>query len=342
MANYVLGNPLSFTPALDPSLFRFEVLPAIVECPRYPTLNFNSSRADAWNCAGFCGAEKPYFSLYKFGDIIPLQLNLPDVRNINNIGGTPKPQIGWRQTDLLNNFWYVRAEIYSLSDCDTPLFSLVDDFCTDWWVGYSDRVGSLQTLFIDTGTIIVPEGFIVKIVTIKDDLSDNITLWSEPFLRTDRKADCNDTAVITGRYNAIDCESRDYRTPENDYTVVDAPIYAIKVPFSATGATLTPFYTSWRYEAEVIEQGNTASTEFNDNDIAIRQSITRNFNLDFTAQIPPYIYDILTAQLRSPHVEIDGEKYTNIGDIAKETESGRMFVPSVPLEQVCDLKNLKC
>lgn len=342
MARYTLPNTLSYTPQIDPSYMRFAPLPAIVDCPRYPTLNFVDSRAASWNCSGFCGSEKPYFSLYEFGDIIPLQLNLPDVRNINQTGGTPKPQIGWRQTDLVNNFWYVRAEIYSLADCDTPLFSLVDDFCTDWWVGYSDKVGSVQTLFIDTGAIVVPEGFLVKIVTIKDDLSDNITLWSEPFLRTDRKANCNSTAVVTGRYNTTDCENRDYRTPENDYTVTGAALYAIKAPFVATGQALTPFYTSWRYECEVIETGNSGETELNDNDVVIRQKVIRNYNLEFTDMIPPYVVNILTAQMRGAYVAVDGTEYTNIGDISKETESGRMFIPSVPMERICDLKNLRC
>jgi hypothetical protein len=342
MARYTLPNPLTYTPQIDPSYFRFAVLPTIVECPRYPTLNFVSSRADAWNCAGFCGADKPYWSLYKFGDIIPLQFNLPDVRNINQSTGTPKPQIGWRQTDLVNNFWYVRAEIYDLNDCSTPLFELVDDFCTDWWVGYSDRVGSLQTLFIDTSLINVFEGFIIKIVTIKDDLTDNITLWSEPFMRIDRRASCADTLQIVSTYPAIDCENRDYRTPENDYTVTGAPIYAIKAPFVATGQSLTPFYSSWRYEAQVLEQGNSGEITLNDNDIAIRQRITRQYELQFTSQIPPYIYKIATAQLRAPNITIDGESYINAGDIQKNLEGSRMFLPSVPLEQVCDLRNLKC
>jgi hypothetical protein len=339
---YTLPNTLSSIPETEPSYFSFLPLPAIVDCPRYPTLNFVSSRADSWNCAAFCGSEKPYFSLYKFGDIIPIQVNLPDVRNINQSTGTPKPQIGWRQTDTTNNFWYVRCEVYSLSDCTTPIFELVNQFCTDWWVGYSDKVGSIQTLFIDTGTIIVPDGFILKIVTIKDDLTDNITLWSEPFLKINRKANCNNTLVIRSEYPAIDCENRDYRKPENDYTVANAGIYAIKAPFTATGATLTPFYSSWRYEVDVIAQGDSAESEFNDNDFVIRQRVIRKFNLSFLDMIPPYIYDILTAQLRGTNVTVDGVEYTNIGDIDKETESGRMFLPLVAMEQICDLKNLRC
>lgn len=339
---YVLPNSLTYTPQSDPSYFRFAPLPAIVECPRYPTLNFVSSRAEYWNCNPFCGAGLPYFSLYKFGDIIPLQVNLPDVRNINNTG-TSRPQIGWRQTeDPLNNFWYVRAEIYNLEDCTTPIFSLVDDFCTDWWVGFSDKVGSVQTLFIDTSTIAVPEGFIVKITTVKDDLTDNITLWSEPFLRTDRKANCNETIILEGQYLSTDCENRDYRNPENDYTVTGAPLYAIKEPFVATGQTLTPFVAKWRFEANVTEQGNNGSIELNDNDIAIRQKIVRNYNLDFLSPIPPYAYNVATAILRAGTVTIDGTIYTTIGDINKDTESGKMFIPSVPLELACDLKNLRC
>lgn len=341
MANYVLTNPLTYTPASDPSYFRFEVLPPIVECPRYPTLNFVDSRARSWNCQPFCGADSHYFSLYKVGDIIPIQLNLPDVRNINNTG-TRRPQVGWRQSDLINNFWYVRAEIYDYADCTTPLFSLVDDFCTDWWVGYSDRVGAIQTLFIDSSLLGVSEGFLLKIVTINDSLTDEITLWSEPFLRIDKKADCKGTVLVQSTYNTIDCENRDYRKPNNDYTIDGASIYAIKTPFSATGADLPAFYSSWRYEAEVIETGNGSEQTLNDNDIIIRQKVIRNYELQFTRPIPPYAYDILTAQLRGASVQIDGDEFVNFGDINKELEGSRMFIPNIPMESICDLKNLRC
>jgi len=162
-----------YAPALHPSAFRSLFCPPVVSCPRYPVLNFVSLETDRWNC-NLCGADMPYVSLFNAGDIIPMQFNLTDVRNINQITGTLQPQIGWRQTDLINAFWYVRAEVYDIADCNTPVFSLVDDFCSDWWVGYSDKIGAIQTLFVDTSLIVAAglDAFIIKIVTINDAPAD--------------------------------------------------------------------------------------------------------------------------------------------------------------------------
>lgn len=340
MAQYALIYPLPNVPTTDPAYSNYAICPPVVECPRYPALNFVDTRADTWNCIGFCGADSDYYSLYKVGDVIPLQLNLPDVRNINNIG-TRRPQIGWRQTDLINPFYYVSCDVFDLNDCTTPILELVDQFCTDWWCGYSDAFGSLQTLFVDTGQISVPEGFILRVTTWDDLLNQRIVVWSEPFMRIDKRASCEATVLIQSRYPSVDCENRDYRKPENDYSLTGAPLYAVKIPF-IEGISLTHFYTSWRYEGEVLEQGNSSEQTFNDNDVLVQQKIIRQYNFETTAKLPPYAYDILTAQMRGVSVTIDNVEYTNVGDITKEIEGGKMFMPSVPLERVCNLNNLRC
>jgi hypothetical protein len=322
-----------FAPALHPSAFRRLDCPPVVTCPRYPVLNFVSLQTDRWNC-NRCGADMPYVSLFNAGDIIPLQFNLPDVRNINQISGTLRPQIGWRQADLLNNFWYIRAEIYDAAgDCITPVFELVEDFCADWWVGYSDKIGAIQTLFIDTSLIVAAglDAFFVKIVTINDALTDEITIWSEPFILSG----CKETLQIVSTYPKLDCVPRDYRNP------TDATIQGLKVPFVAPVAdSLTPFFASWRFEGQIRAVNNSSEQTLNDNDVLIRQRIVSGFELTLFP-IAPYAYDILAAIIRGEKVLINGVEYINFGDISSNLE-GRTFLPVISCEQVCKIDNLAC
>jgi hypothetical protein len=275
----------------------------------------------------------PYVSLFDAGDIIPLQFNLPDVRNINQSNGTLRPQIGWRQSDLINTFYYVRAEIYSLDDCDTPVFELVEDFCTDYWVGYSDKIGSIQTLFIDTSLIVAAglDGFFVKIVTINDTPTDEITLWSEPFILSG----CKNTVLMQSTYPILDCVPRDYRNP------TDATVQGLKVPFVAPAAdSLTPFYASWRFEGQMRVVGNSSEQTLNDNNVLISQTITDTFELALFP-IAPYAFEILKAIVRGEKVVIDGEEYINFGDISNNLE-GRNFLPVLSFEKICEINNLSC
>jgi hypothetical protein len=262
-----------------------------------------------------------------------MQFNLPDVRNINQLNGTRRPQIGWRQLDLINTFYYIKAEVFSLTDCITPVFSLVDDFCSDWWVGYSDKVGSIQTLFVDTSILSGAglEGFYLKITTVNDLLVDNIVLYSEPFILDT----CKKTLLLQSDYASIDCENRDYREPTS------VNIYGLKVPFVAPAAgSLTPFYASWRYEGTFKAIGNASEATLNDNDIIVRQKITDTYELALYP-IPPYAYEILKAIIRGKNVTIEGEDYIDFGDIGQNLE-GRGFLPIVTCSKVCKINNLSC
>lgn len=330
--NLTVNYPLTYAPASHPSAFRLLQCPPIVTCPRYPSLNFVSEPSDKWNC-NLCGSDAPYVSLYETGDIIPMQFNLPDIRNINNLGGTLQPSVGWRQSDLSNVFWYVKAEVYSLTDCVTPVFTLVDDFCSDWWVGYSDKVGSIQTLFVDTSIIAAAglAGFYLKITTVNNLLAPNIVLYSEPFF----EVSCQTTQLLQAEYSTIDCENRDYRNPAS------AAVQGLKVPFVIPAAdSLTPFYASWRFEGTFKATGNSSESTFNDNDIVTNQRITDTYELALFP-IAAYAFDILKAIIRGSTVTIDGVEYTNFGDISQNLE-GRGFLPIISCETICKINNLGC
>lgn len=329
--------PVAFVPQDDPAYLRFSPLPPVVSCPRYDGVGFVGGIADTWNCTPFCGGDNTYFQPFKVGDIIPIQLGLPDIRNINQ-NGSRKPQIGWRQTDLLNTLYYIKADLYSLADCNTPIAQLVGDFCVDWWVGYSSKVGYLQTLFVDTSMFSVAEGFYLRIATIGDDLLEKIVLYSEPFVRTDKLASCPQTVLLQSQYRVIDCESRDYRKPENNYAL-PADIYAIRVPFVANGTTLTPFYSSVRVAAEIMQDGKSPEKITNDNNATLRQTVITGARLQFVEKIPPYQFRAVTACVFGDNFTIDGERWDVEGAANKELESGKMFLPDVPIVSRCEIKN---
>ena len=338
---FVVDRPLTLTPQSDPAYMQFLALPPVVNCPRFGAVGFVDSLAEQWNCTFSCGGDRRYWQPYKVGDIIPIQLGLPDIRNINQ-NGSRKPQIGWRQTDLLNNFWYIKADLYSLSDCNTPIAQLVDTFCVDWWVGYSNKVGYIQTLFIDTAMFSVADGFYLRIATIGDDLLERIVLYSEPFMRVDRLASCPQTLLLQSTYRTIDCEDRDYRTPQLTQAGVAQDLAATHTPFNASnpsGYAPTAFYSSVRVAAELLQRDKTPEKITNDNNATLRQTVVTNANLQFMEKIPPYQFRAVSACLFGDALTIDGERWDVEGAIGKELESGKMFLPNVPLTARCEIKN---
>lgn len=329
--------PVVYAPATEQSYSRLLDLPPRVACPTYPILNFTSSLGLQWNCQK-C-VHHPYFGQYQRGDKIPLQLNLRDDRNgiLFPPSTVTNPQIGWRQTDLINNFWYVRAELYDGNTAAPALiYSLVDDFCSDWWVGYSDLVGSIQTLIIDTSLFPLNlDSFRVKIVTIDAAGNDVITLWSEPFCINDN---CRNSVLIQGAYSGVDCFNRDYRNPTGANGIT-----AIKTPFVVPALdSLTPFYSSWRYSAEVVATGFTSEQTLNDNNKVIRSRNIETFSLVLSELLPPYSAQILAAMLQSGSFTIDGISYDTAGDVLKNIDISKAFLPRVDLTRICEINNQKC
>jgi hypothetical protein len=332
----IINYPVPYTPATEQSFTRFAEVPPFVSCPQYPILNFTSSLGQQWNCQ-LC-AHQPYFSLYEFGDIIPLQFNLPDVRNAAFFGSIAQPNIGWRQTDLLNNFWYIRAEIYDGSTTSpTLIYSLVDQFCSDWWVGYSNLVGSVQTLFIDTAML--PLGtttFRVKIVTIDAAGADDITIWSEPFCVG---AGCSETLIVSGEYATKDCYNRDYREPNT------TTLKWVHTPFNASnpvGYVPTRFYTSWRYSGVVVSDSFASENELNDLDRVVRSKSIETYRLILSEAIPPYVARILAATLQGSRFAVDGITYNTATQVSKNILGTLAFLPNIELTKTCQINNNQC
>lgn len=336
MALTTITYPVIYAPATEQSYSRLLDLPPRVACPRYPILNFTSSLGQQWNCQK-C-AHHAYFGLFERGDKIPLQLNLRDDRNgiLFPPSTVSNPQVGWRQTDLVNNFWYIRAELYDGSTTSpTLIYSLVDDFCSDWWTGYSDLVGSIQTLIIDTSLFPLNlDSFRVKIVTIDAAGADVITLWSEPFC----VQNCTGSVLIQGAYSGVDCYNRDYRNPTGGNGIT-----AIKTPFVVPALdSLTPFYSSWRFAGSLVANGYTSEQTLNDNNVVIRTVQTSTYRLIIAELIPPYAAQILAAMLQSGAFTVDGVSYNTASDVLKNIDFSLAFLPNIDLTKICEINNLKC
>lgn len=329
----IIPYPVTYTPATENSYTRLLDLPPRVSCPRYPTLNFTSSLAQQWNCQR-CKIQ-PYFSLFEVGDIIPIQLNLPDKRN-HLLGSITQPNVGWQQIDLVNPFWYIKAELYDGSTTSpTLILSRADLFCSDWWVGYSELVGSVQTLFVDTS--LFPIGtttFRIKITTIDAALAEDIVLWSEPFCVA---RDCKASVVVSGNYPTIDCENRDYRDPDL--------LNFVHTPFNGSnplGYEPTQFYTSWRYQGVVVPISFGAEKTFNDLDKVVRQKAIKTDRFILSEILPPYAAQILAATLQGSEFYIDNVQYDTASDVSKNIEEGKGFLPSIDLTKTCQINNNKC
>ena len=329
----IIFYPVVYAPAVENSYTQLLDLPPRVSCPRYPVLNFTSSLAQQWNCQK-CTIQ-PYFSQFQVGDIIPIQLNLPDKRN-NFLFGTDVPNLGWQQADLVNPFWYIKAELYNGSTTAPALIlSRADLFCSDWWVGYSDRVGSVQTLFVDTS--LFPIGtttFRIKITTINNAFADDIVLWSEPFCVAN---DCKNTVVVSGTYASVDCENRDYRDPDL--------LNFIHTPFNGSnplGYLPTPFYTSWRFHGLVSKQSFGAEKILNDLDKVVSAKSSQIDRLTLSEILPPYAAEILATTLQGGEFYIDNEQYNTASDVNKNINKGLGFLPSIDLTKTCNISNRKC
>jgi hypothetical protein len=322
----VIVWPVPIVPTIEVSFSRIEGLPPITTCLDFNVPPFiGPNLSNGWNCTK-CLGEPLYLSLFKRGDVIPLQVYLGDP----NVNPDPtNPTIGFLDSTsggVAGTDYYIKAELYDF-DCTTLLFDEVDSFASDYWVGFSSRTGPLQTLFLDTSLIpINQEIFRLKLTTYNTSGVAVKETWSEVF----REVKCEEpTILITATHPRVDCLKHEYLEPVANYNA-----------FSPT-LTPTPFYLSWRYGGDLIATGHTQEKELNDNEKTLSNRVRKTFELELFP-IPPYAEDLLSALITGDPVSINGEVYEEFGDISKNLDNGRMFLPKVTCTQICDIDNFTC
>lgn len=347
----IISYPVSYTPQTEASFTRTAIVPPRVACLRYPALNFVSQLGDRYNCQR-C-TTRPYFRPFEVGDIIPIQVNLPDLLNGNSAvfgpnASTANPNIGWRQTDLVNNFWYVKAEIYdATTDFPVPGFGLVNAFCSDWWVGYSNLVGSVQTLFIDTSLLPINlTSWYVRIavrnVATAGVFTEATSIVSEPYCLANS---CKNNVLIRSEYLTTDCENRDYRTPEPALFGQAQVLKYVHTPFNASnplGYAATAFYISERYGGSVAAESFDGEKERDDLDNVRRFTRIETYRLIINEMLPPYAAKMLAIALQGSSFTVDNEHYNEATGVSKNVLEGLAFLPNIELTKRCQVNNNSC
>ena len=325
----IIAYPQVFTPQSSPSYSNVVTVPMIINCPANEVFAppFIDEISDGYNCTR-CAGEPIYHMLFERGDIIPLQLRELDQRNVD----VANPSQGWRDvfSDGTGN-WYVQAKLLDF-DCTTVLSEIVDDFCSDWWVGFDQKTGSIQTLFIDTDKLPVGQEFFRLEVNFRDAGGGIInTIYTEPF----RVVDCENTVELTGQISGLDCLGRYNSQPNTWFRANQAPTY---LP--------TLFYPWLRLQADLVLVGTTNETQRNDADIVVSSTYNEQYQLKCWP-VPPYMARMLASfgtctsidmidQFNNPHT------FTAMEDFAKGIEEGYLFKPEVTFSKQCKRSSFTC
>lgn len=327
--------PVTYAPATEVSFNRLLQVPPIVTCPVFdqaPWIGPNLEQG--WNCQR-CGSDAFFLNVYREGDIIPFQIAAGDPANTDPIN----PTIGFKDTGtgaVAGTDFYVRLELYD-SDCITVLSDDADDFCFDYWVAFSDKIGPYQVFYVDTSLPIfgttLHEMFRFKLSTYNSIGSLITETWTEVF----KREECLTTIRMQSQHNNSDCLNHDYKLPET----------AIVGPSSPPTGSPTPFFMAWRWRGDIVEVGTLDERVENDNNDLLSTKQRKQFQLIFR-NVPPYSKHIFDAIKSVSDVQIQRNSdafrvYQEIGDVTKNIESGnRMFKIVTTAVQICNVNEFKC
>lgn len=311
--------PIVYTPENSLTYAFRQAVPIRYACPVFPPL-LMSDEDDAWNC-NLCGSDLSFYVPYVAGDIIPFQTQFTDNYNMPN-----SVLVAGFQT----NFSASHYVVVSLYDCCGNLISdKIDDFCETFYVGYSERTGSIQTWFVNTG--LFPTGlecFRLKIEYYKINQSTMLpelerTAWTEYFQEVPACGGYQDTALIQSFYADYDCNGNYYGTLTN-----------------TLGAGNTAYYNSLRIFGTVEFFGDVESVTENDRNVVISKDITENYGI-ISGAVPPFYIRMLQQTVRGNAVTVNGTQYQNFRYDAKPDDS-RMFLLDLTFDKKCRIDNRTC
>lgn len=324
----IIPFPQTFTPQVSPSYSNVVVLPVVVTCPTtdlYPP-PFIDEISDGYNCTRCSGPI--YYMPFKRGDIIPLQLRQADQRNTT----VSSPMQGWRDSaSNASGDWYVQCKLLDW-DCTTVISEIVDDFCSDWWVGFDVKAGSIQTLFVDTDKLPIGQQFFRLKVNYRDAGGGIInTIYTEPF----GLVQCEPTLVFTASFNGLDCLER-YGSEPSAYFKAGEP------------STYTPnlFYLWYRVVGDLVFEGTTNETERNDLDIVTAYTTRQNYTAKLWP-VAPYAAKILAAFATTKSFAVLDQfnaqrSFSSMEDFARGIEEGYLFVPQIAISNSCRKGTFEC
>lgn len=319
------------TPTVHPSYHRSIDVPPLVTCPIFDVPPFiGPSLGSAWNC-NLCGSDAEYYNLWAEGDIIPFQIAAGDPVNPN----PTMPTIGFKDSGnaagIAGADYYIQIELLDF-DCSTVIFDRADQFCADYWVSFSDKIGPYQTFFVDTSLFPANQNvWRIKVTTYLPSSAVASITYTEIF----KKSRCETTLLMQSAHSINDCLDHQYKTPEN-----------FVGPSSPPAGSPTPFFLRWRFEAEKSLVGFVNEREVNDNDDVLSIKKRSTYELVFR-KMPPYVARILDTIISVSVVQIDDgsgfDSYQEATDISKRIDGGtRMFKPLITVTQICEIDEFTC
>lgn len=320
------------TPTVEPSFGRSLVMPPIVTCPIFDQPPFiGPTQGNGWNC-NRCGSDGLYFSLWADDDVIPFQIIAGDPANANPTA----PTIGFKDSGNAGGTagvdYYVMIELLD-SDCTTVLFDQADQFCSDYWVSFSPKVGPYQTFFVDTSLFPVNQNvWRIRVTTFFSTGAVASITETEIF----KKVRCEFTLLMQSSHAINDCLDHQYKVPTN-----------FVGPSSPPAGSPTAFFMRWRFAGEKTHTGFVNERQVNDNDDVLSIKKRKVFQLTFR-KMPPYAATILDTITSVSVVQIDSdgtgfESYEEATDVGKRIESGtRMFKPLLTVTQICEIDEFDC
>jgi len=309
--------PVIYAPVSGLTYSRRAAVPIRYACVSIPP-NYITERTDGWNC-NLCGGAKAFYQPYVKGDIIPFQTQFADNYNMPastltaGIYGVAFP------TD-----YYVKIEL--LDGTGATVTDVVEDFCTEYYVGHSLKTGSIQTWFVNTG--LFPTDLTcwqLKITYYKIDQLTMLpaverTIYSEQYKQV---SDCENTVKIESSYPNYDCNGNFYGQLTN-----------------TLGNSTRPFYNSLRVFGEVEYFGESVAETTNDRGVVISTVITNSYKI-LSGAVPPYYYQKISQAVRGNAVFVDGKQYFKF-ELTQKEDDLRMFTLDIAFSTECRLDNKQC
>lgn len=292
-------------------------LPIKFECPNIAP-GYNTDPNALWNCDR-CGSSREFYQPYERGDVLPFQTQFED--NYNN----PNDVLNAGIRGLISPVnYYVQIE---LLDGDGVLISnIADDFCSEYYVGQSDEIGSIQTWFVNTG--ILPANlkcWSLKITYFKIDQSSGLpvierVLYTEQFREN---VSCRETVAIQSTYANKDCNGNFYGFVTN-----------------FIGTSNPPFYNFIRLFGSVDFIGESEERETNDRGVVLRQTIIKEYKI-ISGLYPAFYVERLSQTVRGNAIFVDNVEYKDF-EFPNRPDDHKMFELDLTFNTECLLDNRKC
>lgn len=321
---YGIENPLK----VDFNTYAIrQKLPAWRVC-QDPKPPFVLNGQENWNCAR-CAGEPDFMLPIETGDSFEYLFQFDDEVNTD----VTNPNFGWRESGTGADEFYMRARMVNCDCSELAGFTFVDQFCSDWGVGWNEVGGSFQWLKVDWGllptevccfTLQVEKYVLVEGLPVLDQ-----TITAGPFWRNDSTA-CEmcakETILLCGTWKKTDCWGRRY-----------------DVGFGANGTTFTDCV---RLPGNVVFLGMGTESVF-DGDIETKTNVRRKYRLEL-AGVPPMIAEWVATILGSNNTlsiggyEINRAKGDTVGSFDRGVEGVEMFYGNVEFSQLCEIQNFEC